>query len=144
MIDETLAERLRQAELKLAGIAQRVDDHENDYRVFAPLVTEQALQRQFLEKVAGDVKGAHDAIRDLGVKLEHESHERITGQQARKAELEAAIEERNKEMAHIELEREKQHRELRVKLLQATLALIGVFLTSGGAVLVAILSQGGH
>lgn len=144
MTGEAMAERLRQVELTLAGIAQRVADHENDYRVFAPLVTEHALQRQSLEKLAADLKGAHDAIRDLDARVAREVRERIEGQRERKEELEAAISERNAEMARIELEREKQHKALRAKLIQATIALVGVFITSGGAVLAALLAQGGH
>lgn len=136
------ADRFREAELTIAGLVQRVNDHENDYRVFAPMVTEQALMRKSLEDMGKSLDGAHDAIRKLDERLDTESRERREGQQKRKEELEGAIAERTKEMTRMELERDKQHKEMRAKLIQATIALVGVFLTSGAAVLAAIL--GGH
>lgn len=140
---DDVADRLREIELTMAGVVQRVADHENDYRVFAPLVTEQALMRRALEELEKDLTGAHGAIREIASKLEREREERIAGQQQRKRELEEAVAARTAEIAKIEEHRELESQKNRTERLRITLALLAVFITSAGGVVVAIVTSKG-
>lgn len=134
------SERLRSLEVSLAGIAQRVADHEQDFHRFGPLVTEQALLRQTAERINTDLHEAHTQIRAIADELEKETQARITAEATRKEELELALKARDKEMAIAEAARNTQHRELQNRIRVATLALIGVFITSGMSVLAAIVA----
>lgn len=141
------ADRFRETELTVAGLVQRVNDHENDYRVFAPMVVDQALMRKSLEDLAKSLDGAHDAIRKLDEKLDHEREERIKGQADRKRELEEAQATRDVEIKRIEADRMRRDDEIsaradeqRASNRRLLYGLVGIFITSASAVLVQVLT----
>jgi hypothetical protein len=143
-------DRLRQAEIKLGEVGQRVNDHENDLRVFASLPTELEKIRWGQEQMRESLNAAHDAIRNLSERIDREHAERVEGQADRKRELEEAQAARSKEIKVMEAERERQYLELqaqaersRLENRRMLLGLLTIFLTSATSVAVALLSGGG-
>lgn len=142
--------RLREVEVSLARVAQRVDDHEGDIHRFAGLPGELHEIRWAQGKMQESLDAAHGAIRDLSARIDREHEERIQGQLDRKRELEEAQEIRNAEIALAAKENEARYMELqaradaqRTQNRQMLLGLLGIFLTSAGSVLVAVLTGGG-
>lgn len=144
---DDLEGRVTELRIDVGSLKNQVHDHENDIRAFGPLVTEQALIRQMAERefesLRKSLDGAHEGIRELGRRLEEEHRERIEGQIERKEELEAAVAQRRMEMEKQDIETRKLHAELQSRLKVAALGLLGVFMTSGGAVVVAIIAARG-
>lgn len=136
-------ERLRIVEIDLSRVKQRVDDHEADFVRFAPMIVDVHELKWTLEKAQKDLGQAHEAIRELSERLDREHKERVEGQAERKRELEEAQAARDLELKKMEQVRVTQNREMRNRLLVATIALIGVFLTAAGGVLVQLVSGGG-
>jgi hypothetical protein len=154
LTEEDFRKRLRELELEMARTAQRVDDHENDIRVFAPMVTELATARQGLQTMKDDLRQAHDGIRALRELLAREAEERRRGQEERKAELAAAIADRHREIQEATADRHRELQEAEERRLKDRQdarrlmwtvigGLAGTFVTSAGAVVAAILA-GGH
>jgi uncharacterized protein YPO0396 len=142
--------RLREVEIELARVHQRVDDHEGDIHRFASLPTELEKIRWAQEKTREGLDAAHGAIRDLSERIDREHEERIQGQLDRKHELEEAQEARNVEIARIEKESAARYMDLqtradaqRTQNRQMLLGLLGIFVTSAGSVLIALLTGGG-
>jgi regulator of protease activity HflC (stomatin/prohibitin superfamily) len=141
--------RLREVEVNLARVAQRVDDHEGDIHRFAGLPGELHEIRWAQGKMQESLDAAHGAIRDLSARIDREHEERIQGQLDRKRELEEAQAERNLELARIEKEQADRYMELQARADQQRLenrrmliGLVTIFLTSATSVLVAVLTGG--
>lgn len=142
--------RLREAEIELGKVRQRVDDHEGDIRVFASMPTELEKIRWAQEKATESISAAHAAIRELSARIDVEHEDRIKGQVARKLEVEEALAERNAEMAKIEEQQQARYSELQARADQQRLenrrlliGLVTIFLTSATSVLIALLTGGG-
>jgi predicted nucleic acid-binding Zn-ribbon protein len=75
---ESVESRVREVELDVARIGQRVEDHENDIRAFGPLVIEQATTRKDTSQLSLEVHSAHESIRRLEERFEAHVKE-ITG-----------------------------------------------------------------
>lgn len=144
LTEQEIALRVRDLELDVARIGQRVEDHENDIRVFAPLVTEQATARQALDAMREDVHEAHEGIRALRELLSSEAEERRRQLATEREERKAGQEERRRELAEAVEERRKETTQTRTLIKVAAIGLIGTFVTSGAAVLAAILTGAGH
>lgn len=152
-----LAQRLARVEQRVDDLMERIVEKfagvAEDIRIFAPMVREHDEMRAEMRFVRESVTQLLTAQGALERRFEEEKQERIKGQAERKAELEEAIlarnaemakleEDRKKELVRIEEDREKQNRELRNRLLVATLALMGVFMTAAGGVAVQLLGGG--
>lgn len=123
---------------RFAGVAE-------DVRIFAPMVREHDEMRAEMRFVRESVTSILTEQRELKEKLATERQERIAGQAERKAELEEAVAERKADQDRMEADRKKSDREMRTRILVATLALCGVLLSSVTGVIIAYLAQtGGH
>lgn len=142
-----LAQRVARVEQRVDDLMERVVEKfagvAEDIRIFGPLVREHDEMRAELRFVRESVTTLLAEQRVLKEALQQEKAERLTGQAERKAELEEAVAERRTELERLEVERNKQHAEMRAKILQATLALVGVFMTSLGGIVVAYVAQRG-
>lgn len=100
-----------------------------DIRVFAPMVREHDEMRAEMRFVRESMTAILVAQAALDKRLQDEQAERVKGQAERKAELEAAV-----------AERETQHKDLRLKYVQVMVGLVGIFMTSLGGIVVAYLA----
>lgn len=138
---------LGQLAQRVARVEQRVDDLmtrvvekfaevSEDFRVFGPMLQDHNTFRADLIHAVQDFQRARDELKDeiheLRVGLDREKIARREGQEERRQELVDAIEDRRRETA-----------QTRTMMKVAAIGLIGTFVTSGGVVLVAIIT-GGH
>src|SRR3954447_4505009 len=106
----------------MTRVVERFAEIAEDFKIFGPMLQDQAAARAEQRHLAADVEKVVHGLEQLERRLEGGKRERIAGQQARKEEWEAAIIERKAEMERDKMERDKQHREMRTKVVQATLA----------------------
>lgn len=142
-----LAQRVARVEQRVDDLMERIVERfagvAEDIRIFAPMVREHDEMRAEMRFVRESVTSLLAQQKLLETRIQEERQLRIEGQRERKEELEAAIAERTAEMARLEADRVKQHKEMRTRVLVATLALLGVFATSLGGIIVAYIAQRG-
>jgi septal ring factor EnvC (AmiA/AmiB activator) len=102
------------------------------FRQFRPMITDHSEIRADLRRAISDIRELRAEIEHLEGRLDHERVERQKGQEERRQELVDAIEDRRRETG-----------QTRTMIKVAAIGLIGTFITSGGAVFVAILT-GSH
>lgn len=95
-------DRLRNVEVHLGRVEQRVEDHEGDIRSFGSLPVELERVRWAQEQMAKSLDAVHDAQRELAHAIEERKHE-----------IEAAREERQMQIEAIEIARRDNDREFR-------------------------------
>lgn len=129
--------RLRELEIAMSRLAsqlehqaKRDEEHEIDIRSFKNVPIELHEIRWSYGRMSERLDVACKDIAEIRLGLEREHNERIEGQAERKRELEEAISQRTDEMRKMEAASKTQARELRNRMLVATLAFLGVFLTS--------------
>lgn len=139
MIEREMDTRLRDVEIKLGQVMQRVEDHEGDIRSFGALPNELHEIRWEQGKMRESLDAAHDAVRELSGKLDREHEERIVSLAERKAEIEEATATRNKQIQELRDRDEQRKLENRRMLI----GLLGIFLTAAAGVLAPVLGGGG-
>lgn len=136
---DDLEQRLRA--LERSDAARERQDEINDGTIRA-LVTLPELYGRLDERVArikADSDEAHDAIRDLDTRLDDEVDARRAGDEAHRQEIEAARAERLKQIARLEAKREKDRKDVRLRMMGVVVGLLTTLVTVAGGVVVAYL-----
>lgn len=136
-------DRLREVEIELARIHQRVDDHEGDVVRFAALPLELHELKWTVEAIRKDVDKAHELVRSYSDLLAQERRERVAGHEEQAAELEQVTEARSAQIAQIEADRQAQIIQQKIENRRLLLGLVTIFLTTASAMIVPLLTGGG-